>query len=403
MSARFMRVFLWCVLLLVTPGICCACPFCAAPSLTLGERVVAADAVVLAEPVRSRRITGRAEVVKVLVVREVYKGREPLIPGHRLTFPRLADETAGTHFLCIASSGRRGLDWSEPLSVTEAGWRYITQAPSRTADDAERLKYFVRFLEAADPLIAEDAYGEFANSPYEAIVAMRSDLPRDSLRKWVTNPRTPGSRLGLYGMLLGLCGDAADARRLEQVILQGRSEVDGFRPGIDGVMGGYLLLTRERGLDFLERKHLTDPSASFADIYAAMQALRFCWKYAGADFNRDRLRHSMRTLLIRPELADLVIADLARWQDWSVQSRLLAMYEEDAFQTPAVKRAIVRFMLVSIKAGEAGASRQIEAQIEKQADRVQPAHAVQARRILDELRLRDPRTVSDAERFFSVR
>ncbi len=33
----------------------------------------------------------------------------------------------------------------------------------------------------------------------------------------------------------------------------------------------------------------------------------------------------MRMLLDRPELADLVIADLARWEDWSVQDKLMAM------------------------------------------------------------------------------
>jgi hypothetical protein len=73
--------------------------------------------------------------------------------------------------------------------------------------------------------------------------------PRDAVRRWFTNPKTPQIRLGFYGLLLGLCGDADDARRLE-IILSKKS--DQFRLGLDGMIFGYLLLEGNDGMKRIE-------------------------------------------------------------------------------------------------------------------------------------------------------
>ena len=39
--------------------------------------------------------------------------------------------------------------------------------------------------------------------PYEVIVPLKDRMPREKLRKWVTDPDTPVTRIGLYGLLLG--------------------------------------------------------------------------------------------------------------------------------------------------------------------------------------------------------
>ncbi|GIS58489.1 MAG: hypothetical protein CM1200mP2_07140 [Planctomycetaceae bacterium] len=102
-------------------------------------------------------------------------------------------------------------------------------------------------------------------------------------------------------------------------------------------MSGYLLLVGEKGLPLIEQlklknqflvdangKVLTDKKGRkklvpFSETYAAMQALRFMWSYADGRIAKPRLGQSMRILLDRPKLADLVIADLARWKDWSIR------------------------------------------------------------------------------------
>src|SRR5262249_40182699 len=125
-------------------------------------------------------------------------------------------------------------------------------------------------------------------------------------------------------------------------------KTEDFRLGIDGIMGGYLLLTGDKGLEVLEKDKLENKQAPFSETYAAMQAIRFMWQYGDNRISPDRLRASMRVLLDRQELADLVIADLSRMKDWSVQDKLMSMYDDEG-NIPSVKRAIVRYMLSSTR------------------------------------------------------
>jgi hypothetical protein len=157
------------------------------------------------------------------------------------------------------------------------------------------------------------------------------------------------------------------------------------------VMAGYLLLTREKGLDVLDSAKLINTEVPFSETYAAMQALRFMWTYGDGAISKERLRQSMRLLLDRPELADLVIADLARWKDWSVQGRLMEVYDEEGYDIPSTRRAIVRYLLACTKDVPKGDNAEI------------PESAKQAQKHLETLRERDPKTVTDAERFFFIR
>jgi hypothetical protein len=129
----------------------------------------------------------------------------------------------------------------------------------------------------------------------------------------------------------------------------------------------------------------------FSETYSAMQSLRFMWTYGDGRISKDRLRQSMRVLLSRPELSDLVIADLARWKDWSVQDRLMGYYGADDYDIPSIKRAIVRYMLAATK------------DMPKGDDVPMPEHVRKAKKNLVELRERDPKTVREAERFFFLR
>jgi hypothetical protein len=95
----------------------------------------------------------------------------------------------------------------------------------------------------------------------------------------------------------------------------------------------------------------------------------------------------MRLLLDRPEIADLVIADLGRWKDWSVQDRLMELYGEDDYNIPYIKRAIVRYLLASCSD-----------------ENVMPrSHSFQAKAHLEALRRVDPIIVKQAEQFFNLK
>jgi hypothetical protein len=363
-----------------------ACPFCSAPSLTLSEQVAQSDVAVLVQWAggeQGNSESGEIGSTEYQILEVVNPGESGIKKGASITLPRFRSGEQGNLFLLLGTQGT-AVEWSSPLEVTETSYNYIRQAPSPEAAPSTRLSYFVQFLEYPDPLIANDAYAEFANAPYKDIVPLTGQLPRDKVRQWVADSQVAPTRLGLYGLMLGLCGQPEDIPLMEQKITE---RTDDFRLGIDGVMGGYLLLTGAEGLKLIDETKLMNRDVPFSETYAAMQALRFMWTY-GERIEKDRLRQSMRILLDRPELADLVIADLARWEDWSVIDRLMTLYDAEEYGIPSIKRAIVRYMLVASKDTlEDGENR---------------THVDKAEEYLAELRTKDPKTVKQAERFFFV-
>lgn len=372
-----------------------ACPFCSAPSLTLTEQVTQSDAVVLVHwkgGTPADGAEGGTTIYKVIEVLSQPTGGK-LAKGSEISLVRFRSGKPEDRFLLLGTKGGAVIDWGSPLEVTEESYKYIKEAPKPEIPAKERVRYFVKFLEHPDQNISNDAYGEFANTAYGDIAQIAPDMPRDKLRKWIEDPAVSPSRLGLYGLMLGLCGDKnTDAALLEKKILEPNEE---FRLGIDGIMGGYLLLTGEEGLQLLDKHKLADKKVPFSETYAAMQALRFMWQYGENQIPAERLQASMRLLLDRPELADLVIADLARWKDWSVQDKLMSIYGEEEYNIPSIKRAIVRFMLAS--------SKDVPKVVEGAPAADTPEHAIRGAKYLAELEAKDPKTVAEAKRFFFIK
>ncbi len=363
------------------------CPFCSAPSLTLCEQLNMSDAAVLVQWESGKpadKEKGFLGSTEYAVLKVVHDSTGELKPGGTIQIDRYRASKSGDMFLLLGTKVE-ALEWGSPLEVTETSFNYITQAPSKEAPATKRLEYFVKFLEFSDHIVADDAYGEFANAQYKDIVAVKDKFPKDKLREWLSNPQTVPSRLGLYGLMLGLSGAEADAEYLKGRLVE---PVEGFRLGIDGMMGGYLLLAGDKGLAVLEDAKLRDKNVPFSETYATMQALRFMWTYGDDHISKDRLRQSMRIILDRPELADLVIVDLGRWQDWSVSDRLMELYGTAGYDIPSTKRAIVRFYLTA------------EATKPKDVKEPLPPHVATAQKHLKMLRETDPETVKAAEEFF---
>ncbi len=383
------------------------CPFCPSPTLTLSEQFAQADAVALVQWVsgeKSKEGSAGSTTFEILQIardpsKTLEKGTKVTLAGYRIG-------KSGDLSLLMGSRGAK-VEWGPPIEVTEMVFNYILQAPTTEVPAAKRLSYFMKFLEYPDPTISADAFGEFANAPYGDIVLVADKLPRDKLRAWVTQKDLPDSRLGLYGLLLGLCRNPEDAPLMEQKIAE-LPETQRIRIGIDGVMAGYLLLNGEKGIDYLEKTKISDKSVPFSETYAAMMALRFMWTYGEGQIPPARLQSAMRSLLPRPELSDIVIADLARWKDWSLMPKLMQMYDKKEYDIPSIKRAIIRYMIAAQKdlpkvasktpptAAEAGTSSTVAVAAEPPA---KPQHAVDGAKHLEELRAKDPKMVEMVERF----
>ena len=352
-----------------------ACEYCGGPRQTLSEEFANADSVVLVQWKAGRAPAGMLGNTTFSVI-EIARGpKDVLKKDDQVKIQEYRAGRKGDLFLLFGTQGKE-IEWSKPLEVTETTYQYIAQAPSLKATTTKRLEYFVKFLESSDQLVSNDAFGEFANAPYEDIVQIKHKLDRVKIAKWLTDPDTLPNRLALYGLLLGLCGNDDDARMMLAKINQPAA---GFPLGLDGLISGYLVLAGEKGLDAIDASKLQNKNAELSEIYAAAQGVRFVWTYGNGRISQDRLRQSMRGLLDRHELADLVIADLARWEDWSVMDRLMKTYGKVGDSQPGVKRAIVHYMVVAAKA------------------KGQPAE--QAKANLVKLRQQDPALVKSAERY----
>lgn len=363
------------------------CPFCEAPSLTLTEQLNQADVSLLVQWVEAQKPNkekGFSGATTYEVVEVVHDAGKAYKPGARVLLDRERAAKPGDLFVLLGTKGTN-VEWSSPLAVSETSYQYIKQAPTQETPAAERLKYFVKFLEYPDAMVAADAYGEFANAPYKDIAPVKDSFPRENLRKWLSDPNTPKTRLGLYGLMLGLCGNEEDAKLLRDIIEQPTQD---YRLGIDGLMAGYLLINGADGLPLIDDGKLRNANAPFSETYAGMQALRFLWTYAPERIPAERLRQSMRILLDRPDLADLVITDLARWEDWSVTDRLMQMYGHDEYNLPSIKRNIVRYFLVAERVKP------------KQEGEAPPESAIKAKQYLEKIKETDPKTYEAAKRFF---
>src|SRR5258708_1459446 len=74
-----------------------------------------------------------------------------------------------------------------------------------------QLAFAFKHVEAGDETVSDDALLEFAKASDGEILKAKAHLDANKLKLMLKNPKTPAFRLGVYAVLLGLCGEKADA------------------------------------------------------------------------------------------------------------------------------------------------------------------------------------------------
>src|SRR5437763_9093614 len=84
---------------------------------------------------------------------------------------------------------------------------YLTAAAKLgDADPTGRLAFFFAHLDSVDPTVSADAFLEIAKTSDADFVKGKAALDPAKLRKWLADPKTPSDRLGVFALMLGLCG-----------------------------------------------------------------------------------------------------------------------------------------------------------------------------------------------------
>jgi hypothetical protein len=360
------------------PAAARGCPFCSAVSLTFAQEIAQSEAAVIArlvEPPPASALgpgaegplpKGKFEVVKVLKGGDVVAAAGHAADGGTpIETIMLDDQPIGTTFLLLAVEPTQ-LVWSSPIRVGERAIDYLEKLEGLPEKGPERLAFFLGYLEDEDDTLTRDAYDEFAVAPYEDVKALEDRMDATQLLGWIEDPKVPANRRRLYATLLGVCGTPADAKRIA-AILEGKgpaAEQPEVRNGLDALIACYVALRGEEALDLVDRLFL-DRSAGqaaaddaptagentagakkevpFTETYAAVMALRFLGEESDL-VPRERVLASLKLLLDEPKLADLVIADLARWQDWSVVDRLVTIFKDAKADNIFVREPIVNYL-----------------------------------------------------------
>lgn len=370
-----------------------ACPFCPPSSPPLAEQVATSDVGILVKWARSiPNPQDATEIETEFQVVETFRQTDPARKvASPLRVPYLLEAKPGDLFVMLGNHREELIDWQLPIEVSEVSYGYLRQLPPLEKPPGERLPFFLKFLQYSDPLLANDAFAEFSRARYEDVVAIRERLSRETVRRWMRElAPTEQMRLGFYALLLGMCGNAADADYLAGEVLR-PTPGDTVRLGLDGMMAGYVLLTGEAGLNRLIAAQLDTPDQPDGDVYAFVNTLRFLWQYAPDRAPREQVAAAMARLVDRPAFAEVAIVDLARWGHWDMTERILAQYGQPPFDDPAAKRQLIHFALACVKAHERSAE-------------ASPAHVAAAqlsRKFLDRLSQTDPDTLQNARRFFT--
>lgn len=322
-----------------------ACPFCSSPSQTLSEEIESMQAAVIASLVEAPKVEEsnstdpNAPLPRAKFrVDQVIRGAEHVKPGDVLEVLFFGEANKDRPYLIMGTDSPNVM-WSTPLGLSTAAHKYILQLPD-LPKDPKRLEFFQEYLENKDEMLARDAYDEFAKTPYEGVIALKDKMHHERLIEWIQDPAVPASRRRLYFTMLGVCGKPEDAALLEQMML---SDDRKAKAGLDALIACYLILTENEGLEKVEERFLKDPDAEYADTYAAIMAIRFHGNDTDV-IEKQRLIEALRFLLERPELADLVIPDLARWKDWEVMPRMVELFKNADQKSSWVRVPVINYL-----------------------------------------------------------
>ena len=320
-----------------------ACSFCGdgfARRQPLRERFAESKIVVagkLKNAVANANGTGTTE----FQIAKVLKG--DLGNVSKLTIPRylpvIGDTPPDYLFFCSVVDGKiepvHGVPGSKALS------EYLSESAKATGVGA-RLKFAFANLDSPDATVAGDAFLEFARATDAELVTAKAVLDRTKLRGWIVDPNTPEERVGVYGLLLGLCGDKSDA---DYLLAELRAAKPGERAtaNLGGLLGGAILLAPDDGWK-LATDLLADPKRNFSDKLNAISTLRF-FQSTRPKESRKRILECLKAVIANGDLADLAIDDLRRWQWWDLTATVLDQYSKPTHAAPAIRRGILRYAL----------------------------------------------------------
>ncbi len=316
-----------------------ACPFCSALAPTLSDDIEEGAVAVIACFVSGNEAFDGSGIYPMRIT-TVVKGdselRDSLIEVNAKNPP------AKGELFWLVGYGQEHPQWSPAKSISRTAVPYLLSLRDLKGCGADRLEYFLGFLKHSDPFIVADAYNEFADASLTEIAALSGKLDRSWVIATLLNPTVNRHRRRLCWTFLSQCGKAADAKLFHGVSRKSKDDPT-FEVGMDAAISCFITLGGEQALACVERDYLANPDAEYLDSFAAINAIRVQGTEL-KNISRERLARSLRHVLSRPSLADLVIPDLARWEDWGAMDTIVQLFGRLTEEHRLVKQATVLYL-----------------------------------------------------------
>lgn len=276
---------------------------------------------------------------------ETLKGAQFAAAKSKIEALYYGNAEVGRQFLIMAviegkDDAKSQLVWSTPIGISARSREYLSKLVKLPKAGAERLEFFQAHLEDKEEILARDAYDEFAKAPYDAVKDLKPKMDHDQLVKWIKDVDIPASRRRLYLTMLGVCGTDDDLPMLAEML---KSEERRYKSGLDALIACYLTLKGPEGMPLIEDLFLKNQKSEYPDTYAAIMALRFHGTESDV-IPQKRIVLALRHILDRPQIADLVIPDLARWEDWESLDKLVELYRNADEKSIFVRPPVVMFV-----------------------------------------------------------
>jgi hypothetical protein len=328
-----------------------ACDFCGPVNLTLSEELSNSEVAAIVTMVKApeKATDGQSELTKaVFRIDSVLKGGKQLAKDAEGKFAPVqalyfGGEKAGAQFLLLGIDPPK-VKWGGPIPLSKRAVEYVSKLPKLPPEGADRLFFFQQYLEDKEKLLAQDSYDEFAKAPYSEFKELRPRMNREQLLAWINDKEMLNSRKRLYLMMLSVCGQPDDVKMLKEM-LEAKPKEGEIRLGIEPVIVAYLTLAKSDGMKLIDELFLSNKKAHYTDMYSAIMALRFMGQEE-KPIPRKRILQSFHLILDRPEFADLVIPDLARWEDWSVMDRLVTLFKTAKEENSWVRVPVIQYLMV---------------------------------------------------------
>ena len=266
---------------------------------------------------------------------------------------------SGECYVIFGRNVRDRIVWSQAWGIQRSSLKDVEEAMHGSKQGVERLLSFAPFLTSKEPLLARNAQLEFiaaADGDFEQLNDQNLDREQILLRiKQVLPQLAKGDsqenrnsrsflllERRLLFDLLARCGTKSDADWVEQQLLEVKN-AESQHVSHDMIVC-YLQLKGSSGLSLVEREFLDDNS-SFRNSYELILALRYFIAHASHSISRKEIVGVLRKVLEEPTLADLVIMDLARLEDWGSIDTLIAL-ASDASKQNWCRLPVVNFLRI---------------------------------------------------------